>query len=175
MSNEARAWKTAVDDAVAEYIINPCLQTAAAMLEATHLFCPDAWTLHFGTCAAINEEVARAAAPHSFRAWRLRAVSRILQVFTWHAFQWDDYYALRWTFRREWRSVERMHRRCHLGGPAGLHARYATTALMQDADFLRFFVGAYGVGEECSWCQRKVWEARNKERAMVAGTPRDAA
>lgn len=150
---EVLDWKEAVNDAVDDYLLNPCVQTVEGMERAIGLFCPEAWMKFHGHVAAIRrEEIIFRGLSKQWRSRLLFATDWFLRFCTWSDKRWNDYFALRWLFRMERYALQELHRRCHMRKVfARIEAKQTVSRLLGDRQFHEQFA-EFLIGAGCFEC-----------------------
>lgn len=132
------------------------------MEQAITLFCPEAWMLYHGHVAAIRREgILFLRLQNKPKARVVFALDWFLRQITWPDARWNDYYALRWLFRKEEYCVRELHRRCHLRDDVKrTEAKKTVGRLLEDPEFHdQFFMVL--IGSDCTECAEMLGESRS--------------
>lgn len=137
--NELTRWKKELESTLQDYVQNPCIKTADAMLRTALAFKSDNAVHQGGTVLAIVEEAKRIGAGRivtgpAYLAYRL--MFGLGYLLTRKEQTWNDYWGLRWILRQDPLAPEALHSRCHMKDEhgatlAGIHIN----RLLADRDF----------------------------------------
>lgn len=146
---ELSIWKEELQGAVEDYMLNPCLKTARAMVGIAGV----ADKTNAGVILAIAEEGRRIGIPELNRgAWPLFWAMKAGRMLTQSENTWNDYYALRWTFRQDPAAVDALHSRAHSkDAKMREDAEVALIKLFHDPEFRTAF-GVAVTERKCDRC-----------------------
>ena len=161
MSVELQDWKAAIRDSVADYLLNPCLKTAKVMLLTALLWHGQGAESQAGVILAVIEESRRIGLDFGGPAfWGYRFFFGLGRLMTLRAPTWNDYYALRWTFRQESEVVEVLHSRIHSRrAEARENAKDTVFRMFADAEFRSAWLSMAG-DADCGVCCSAVFVIR---------------
>jgi hypothetical protein len=135
--NDLKLWKKQLEAAIQDYIQNPCITTADAMLRAALSWTGKNHLNQGGTVLAVVEEARRVGCRLTGPAfWAYRFAFGFGYLLTRKEQTWNEYWSLRWLLRQDPLAVEALHSRCHMKDEhgatlAGIH----TNRLLVDRDF----------------------------------------
>ncbi len=146
-------WKSQMQETIEDYLLNPCLSTGRRMLEIALL--RSANRDHAGMVYAVLQEARRIGVP-GLRGMIYWSVVFILggigRLGTWRDSTWNDYHALRWSFRQDPAAVEALHSRRHSRDAQVREDAQATLIKMfRDTEFRESFL-LYASGRGCGKC-----------------------
>ena len=142
-----------LDEAITDYLINPCSMNARRMRHALE---NEISPVTVGKLTAVLEELVRDGAVPGW--WGRICLFNLStgRTLTWRDPQWNEYHGLRWNFRQDIRDVRAMHRRCH-----GRHTKPAailvTAKLCLDSEFKNALFSPKIAGN-CESCIVRFWE-----------------
>jgi hypothetical protein len=163
-------WRQATQEAIENYLRQPCMANAQKMLDITKFWPSGEMQNECGTLLAIVEECKRAGIIHARLTYLMYQVFfQIGRLLTRRERTWNDYWGLRWMFTQDWHCATALHDRLHVRHQqARIDASRHIRSMLADKDFDAIF-GFYVLDQKkCRCCYREFFTEDARAQRTIA-------
>jgi hypothetical protein len=163
-------WRQATQEAIENYLRQPCMANAQKMLDITKFWPSGEMQNECGTLLAIVEECKRAGIIHARLTYLMYQVFfQIARLLTRRERTWNDYWGLRWMFTQDRACAEALHDRLHVRHQqASLNTEMCIRSMLADDAFAAAF-GIYALDvKHCRFCFRTFFNDDDQTDRILA-------